>query len=205
MKEIKAYLSHFSDYYCVANRVREAIVEGMKVLGKDDESYNSVLADFIIATKGLNIKDLKNIVEEAEKEAPRYMLYPYDGCGGLTDPYGFDTLDEVIDYCEYELSYTDLEYIGMFMVYDLKNKEYITNRVMNYLDTDRKHYAVVDYMRVDLKFITDDIEQAKNVAREWLKKYKLDEVYVCDRLSTESGSTHEIWYVNDEEEGDVEE
>ena len=76
---------------------------------------------------------------------------------------------------------------------------------MNYLDTDRKHYAVVDYMRVDLKFITDDIEQAKKVAREWLKKYNLDEVYVCDRLSIESGSTHEIWYVNDEEEGDVDE
>lgn len=180
MKEMKTFSSYMNKNYNIAANIKSMVIN---ILNIEDNEYGRVVADTFIdkyADYIHNIKDVIGNVRTIEDELPHYVIYEYDGCGGLCDPVSFETLEEVIGYVE-KRSYTNDTVRSQMDIYDVRNRTDISGRVDQYIDYDRHRYSLVDYENESLRFETDDLDEAEREASKWVDEGKSRVVYVCDR------------------------
>ena len=180
MKEMKTFSSYRNKNYDIAANVKSIVIN---ILNIEDDEYGRVVADTFVDKYADYIYDIKDVignVRTIEDELPHYVIYEYDGCGGLCDPVSFETLDEVIGYVE-KRSYTNDSVRSQMDIYDVKNRTDIGGRVDQYIDYDRRRYSLVDYENESLRFETDDLDEAEREASKWVDEGKSRVVYVCDR------------------------
>ena len=180
MKKMRTYSSYFNENYDIAKKVKDIVIN---ILGIEDDKYGRAVADVFVDKYADYIYDIKDVignVRTIEDELPHYMIYEYDGCGGICDPISFETLEEVIGYVD-KMSYTCDSARSQMNIYDMKNRTDISGRVDQYIDYDRRRYSIVDYENEDLRFETDDLDEAEREASKWVDSGKSKVVYVCDR------------------------
>jgi len=120
----------------------------------------------------------KQVAEFVQQLPYRFYIDVFD-CAGGGSPKVFKTLDELIDYVA-EDTYFDEERFGQLACYDLGKGEHISEKVYQYIQVNRKRYALCGedgYYQDEV----DTLDEAKAMAREWTDGGISEEVEVYDR------------------------
>lgn len=124
----------------------------------------------------------KQVAEFVQLLPYRFYIDVFDGAGGGS-PKVFKTLDKLIDYVAAD-TYFDEEQFGQLACYDLGKDEHISERVYQYIQANRKRYA----LRGDdgnYQNEVDTLDEATAMARKWVYNGISEEVEVYDREENE--------------------